>query len=161
MKKQGNMETKVPLAKSEPLHVLLIGNNPIDLTETLEKIKSIRGCRIITEIAFDLRSIVERLIKFNPNHILIDDNIGKSELTQTIHTLSKSRKTKDVPITVLKNSNYQESTPTGMLDFVLKHNFTGESFYGILRNSLKLRRTQLYLYKAYQTRKKQLKKLRF
>jgi len=155
------METKVPLTKNEPLHVLLIGNNPIDLTETLERIKSIRGCRIITEIAFDLRSIAERLIKFNPHHILIDDNIGKTELTQTINTLSKSRKTKDVPITVLKNSNYQESTPTGMLDFVLKHNFTGESFNRILRNSIKLRRTQLYLYNAYQTRKKQLRKLRF
>ena len=155
------METKVRLTKSEPLHVLLIGNNPIDLTKTLEKINHIRGCRIITEIAFDLRSIVERLIRFSPNHILIDDNIGKSELTETINTLSKTRKTKDVPITVLKNSNYHESTPTGILDFVLKQHFTAESFYSILRNSLKLRRTQLYLYKAYQRRKKQLKKLRF
>ena len=33
------METKVQFAKSsEPLNVLLIGNNPIDLTKTLEKI---------------------------------------------------------------------------------------------------------------------------
>ena len=155
------METKVPITKSEPLHVLLIGNNPIDLTKTLEKINHLRGFRIITEIAFDLRSIVERLMSFSPNYILIDDNIGKTELTETINTLSKTRKTKDVPITVLKNSNYHESTPTGILDFVLKQNFTAESFYSILRNSLKLKRTQLYLYKAYQRRKKQLRKLRF
>ena len=155
------METKVRLTKSEPLHVLLIGNNPIDLTKTLEKINHLRGFRIITEIAFDLRSIVERLMSFSPNYILIDDNIGKTELTETINTLSKTRKTKDVPITVLKNSNYHESTPTGILDFVLKQNFTAESFYSILRNSLKLKRTQLYLYKAYQRRKKQLRKLRF
>ena len=156
------MDTKVQLAKSsEPLHVLLIGNNPIDLTKTLEKINQMHGRRIITEIAFDLRSILERLIKFNPNFILIDDNIGKSELTQTIETLSKSRKTKDVPITVLKNSNYRESSTTGILDYVLKQNFTAESFYSILRNSFKLRRTQLYLYKAYQKRKKQLGKLHF
>lgn len=156
------METKVQLAKtSEPLHVLLIGNNPIDLTRTLEKIQQMHGRRIITEIAFDLRSILERLMKFNPNYILIDDNIGKSQLTQTIHTLSKSRKTKDVPITVLKNSNYRESATTGILDFVLKQNFTAESFYNILRNSLKFRRTQLYLYKAYKKRKTMLGKLRF
>ena len=155
------METKVRLTKSEPLHVLLIGNNPIDLTKTLEKINHLRGFRIITEIAFDLRSIIERLMSFSPNYILIDDNIGKTELTETINTLSKTRKTKDVPITVLKNSNYHESTPTGILDFVLKQNFTAESFYSILRNSLKLKRTQLYLYKAYQRRKKQLRKLRF
>lgn len=157
-----NMETKVQLAKSsEPLNVLLIGNNPIDLTKTLEKINQIHGRRIITEIAFDLRSIVERLIKFNPNFILIDDNIGKLQLTETINTLSKSRKTKDVPITVLKNSNYRESSTAGILDYVLKQNFSAESFYSILRNSLKFKRTQLFLYNAYQKRKKQLGKLRF
>lgn len=156
------METKIQITKSsEPLHVLLIGNNPIDLTKTLEKLNQIHGRRIITEIAFDLRSIVERLIKFNPNYILIDDNIGKSELTQTINTLSKSRKTKDVPITVLKNSNYHESSSSGILDYVLKQNFSAESFYSMLRNSLKFRRTQLFLYKAYQSRKKQLHKLQF
>ena len=156
------METKVHLAKtSEPVNVLLIGNNPIDLTRTLEKINQIHGRRIITEIAFDLRSIVERLMKFNPNFILIDDNIGKSELTQTINTLSKSRKTKDVPITVLKNSNYHESSTAGILDYVLKTNFSADSFYSILRNALRLKRTQLLLYKAYQKRKRQLGRLRF
>lgn len=151
------METKVQIAKTtEPLNVLLIGNNPIDLTKTLEKLNQMHGRRIITEIAFDLRSIVERLINFNPNYILIDDNIGRNELTQTIRTLSKTRKTKDVPITVLKNSNYRESSTTGILDYVLKQNFSAESFYSILRNSLKFRRTQLFLFKAYQKRKKQL-----
>ena len=156
------METKVQLAKSsEPLNVLLIGNNPIDLTKTLEKLNQLHGRRIITEIAFDLRSIVERLIKFSPNYILIDDNIGKSELNQTIHTLSKTRKTKDVPITVLKNSNYHESSASGIMDYVLKQHFSAESFYSILRNSLKFRRTQLFLYKAYQRRKRQLGKLKF
>lgn len=143
------------------MNVLLIGNNPIDLTRTLEKLNQIHGRRIITEIAFDLRSIVERLIKFNPNFILIDDNIGRSELTQTINTLSRTRKTKDVPITVLKNSNYRESSSAGILDYVLKQNFSAESFYSILRNSLKFRRTQLYLRNAYNKRKKQLGKLHF
>lgn len=156
------METKIQLTKSsEPLHVLLIGNNPIDLTKTLEKLNQIHGRRIITEIAFDLRSIVERLIKFNPNYILIDDNIGKSELTQAINTLSKRRNTKDVPITVLKNSNYRESSTSGILDYVLKQNFSAESFYSMLRNSLKFKRTQLFLYNAYQSRKRQLHKLQF
>ena len=156
------METKVQLSTpSKPLHVLLIGNNPIDLTRTLEKLNQIHGLRIITEIAFDLRSIVERLINFNPNYILIDDNIGRSELAQTIDTLSKSRKTKDVPITVLKNSNYHESSATGIMDYVLKQNFSADSFYSMLRNSLKFKRTQLFLYKAYQKRKRHLRKLQF
>lgn len=155
------METKIESQTPETLNVLLIGNNPIDLTRMLEKLNQIHGRRIITEIAFDVRSIVERLIKFSPNFILIDDNIGKSEMTQTVYTLSRSRKTKNVPITVLKNSNYRESTVTGIMDYVLKQNFSAETFYSILRNSLKFKRTQRFLYKAYEKRKRQLRRLQF
>lgn len=155
------MNTKVRIAtSSEPLNVLLIGNNPIDLTRMLEKINQIHGRRIITEIAFDLRSIVERLASFTPNFIIIDDNIGRSELTLTVERLAKSRKTKDVPITVLKNSNYRESLATGIMDYVLKQNFSAEAFYSLLRNSLKFKRTQLLLQNAYQRRKQQLSRLK-
>jgi DNA-binding response OmpR family regulator len=154
------METNVELIRaSEPLNVLLIGNNPIDMGKTLEKLNQIRGRKIITEIAFDLKSIVERLIRFNPNFILIDDNIGKTELGLTIDTLSRTRKTKNIPITVLKNSNYQESSSSSTswaLDYLLKQNFSSESLYMTIRNSLKFKRTQLYLYQAYRKRKGQL-----
>jgi DNA-binding NarL/FixJ family response regulator len=152
------METNVELSKaSEPVNVLLIGNNPIDLSRTLEKINQLRGRKVITEIAFDLRSIVERLMRFTPNFILIDDNIGRAELAQAISALTKSRKTKNIPITVLKNSNYQEATPTsGVLDYILKQSFSPEALYSAIRNSLKFRRTQAYLYKAYRRRKGQL-----
>lgn len=145
----------------EPLNVLLLGNNPIDLTRTLEKLNQIHGRRIITEFAFDLESLLERLIRFKPNYILIDDNIGKSELTQAIQALGKTKKTRDIPITVLKNSNYRESSGAGILDYILKQNFSAESFYSMLRNSLKFKRTQLLLEEAYQARKKQLSRLRF
>src|SRR5687767_995259 len=105
------METNVELTKaSQPLNVLLIGNNPIDMSRTLEKINQVRGRKIITEIAFDLRSVAERLLRFNPNFILIDDNIGKTEMALAVDTLTRTRKTKNIPITVLKNSNYQEAT---------------------------------------------------
>jgi CheY-like chemotaxis protein len=157
------METSVETAKnSETLNVLLIGNNPIDLSKTLEKIHQVRGRKIITEIAFDLRSIVERLINFTPNFILIDDNIGRTELTQAVTTLSRSRKTRNTPITVLKNSNYSEASPSaGILDYILKQNFSPEALYTAIRNSLKFRRTQLLLYKAYRKRKGQLGRLAF
>lgn len=155
------METNVRLSKAtEPLHVLLIGNNPIDLSKTLEKLNQIHGRRIITEIAFDLRSIVERLMNFRPNFILIDDNIGKSEMSNAVNTLSKSRKTKNVPITVLKNSNYRESFgSSGIMDYVLKQNFSADTFYNMLKNSLKLRKTQLYLYKSYRKSRNHLMRI--
>ncbi|MBT1704217.1 hypothetical protein [Chryseosolibacter indicus] len=152
------MNTKFTIPKSaEPLHVLLIGNNPIEMSGVLTKLKQIRTKKIVTEIAFDVKSILDRLIRFKPNFILIDDNIGKAELSQTIQALSQSNKTKDVPITVLKNSNYQESFgASGILDYLLKNNLSAEVLHSALRNSLHVRRAQQYLIQAYQKRKKSL-----
>ena len=155
------METKIESSRAlEPLHVLLIGNNPIEMGGVLEKLKQIRGQRIITEIAFDLKSILERLIRFRPNFILIDDNIGRSELVETVNVLSSNRKTKDIPITVLKNSNYHESLgSSSILDYLLKQNLSPEDLYNTVKNSLRFRRTQLYLYQAYKKRKGQLQRI--
>ena len=154
------MGAKIENNKSvEPLHVLLIGNNPIEMGGVLEKLNKVRGQKIITEIAFDLKSILERLMRFRPNFILIDDNIGRSVMMETVNTLSSNSKTKDIPITVLKNSNYQESViSTSILDYLLKQNLSPEDLYNTVKNSLKLRRTQLYLYQAYKKRKVQLLK---
>lgn len=143
--------------RAKPINVLLIGNNPIEMSRILDKLNQLRDRKVITEIAFDLKSILERLISFNPNFILIDDNIGKVELTETVNKLAQNRKTKDVPITVLKNSNYEESLgSSSILDYILKQNLSVESLYNTLKNSLKLRRTQLYLYQAYKRRRSQL-----
>lgn len=145
---------------SDQFHVLLIGNNPIEMGKILDNLNRVPGKKIITEIAFDIKGGLERLIKFHPNFILIDDNIGQLELAQTVSTLSTNRRTKDIPITVLKNSNYRESSaPIGILDYVLKQNLSPELLYSTLKNALKFRRAQLLLFKAYQKRKGQLLRL--
>jgi CheY-like chemotaxis protein len=148
-----------PSPVSENLNVLVVGNNPIELSRVFDKLNKIQGKNIITEIAFDLKSIVERLIKFQPQYILIDDNIGRAELKSTIAALLKRRKTKDIPITVLKNSNYHEAISVGVMNYILKENLSGESLHTALQNSEKFKKTQLYLLNAYRKRKGQL--LRF
>jgi DNA-binding NarL/FixJ family response regulator len=155
------METNLQNTKAlGPINILLIGNNPIEMGSVLEKLKQVRGQRIITEIAFDLRSILQRLMRFNPNFIFIDDNIGKNELMETVKSLSSNKKTKDVPITVLKNSNYHESfASSSILDYLLKQNLSPEDLYKTVKNSLRFRKTQLYLYQAYKKRKDQLLKI--
>jgi CheY-like chemotaxis protein len=155
-----SMETTIPAQSTQPLNVLLIGNNPIELSSVLEKLQQVRDKKIITEIAFDLKSILERLMRFDPNFIFIDDNLGNSQLRKTVSELSSNRKTKDIPITVLKNSNYHEAAGSGAaLDYLLKQNLSADALYNTVKNSLKFRRTQLYLYQAYQKRKKQIGKL--
>jgi CheY-like chemotaxis protein len=145
---------------STSLNVLLIGNNPMELGTVLEQLKQVRTQKIITEIAFDLKGIVERLIIFRPNFIFIDDNIGRVELRETIKKLSSNRKTKDIPITVLKSSNYHEALGSGsILDYLLKQNLSADALYNTVKNSLRFKKTHLYLQRIYQKRKTEL--LRF
>jgi len=138
----------------QPIRILLIGNNPIEMSNLLEVIAKVPGRSIITEIAFDVKSILSRLLKFEPTFILIDDNIGRLELSHTIDSLTHNAKTRDVPITVIKNSNYSEALVSAdILDFLLKKNLTTESLYNTIKNTLKFRRTRQFLAEAYNKRK--------
>ena len=153
------MESKMEDRSTQTLNVLLVGNNPIEMGRVLEKLNQIRGQKIITEIAFDMKSILERLLKFQPNFILIDDNIGRNELAASVNSLSANRVTKDVPITVLKNSNYEESlASSSILDYLLKQNLSPEDLYKTLKNSLRFKKTQLFLSSAYTKRRNQVMK---
>lgn len=150
------METTISNRHSveEPLNLLLIGNNPIEMGHILKKIHQIQNSNIITEIAFDLKTLFERLINFKPNFILIDDNIGKVELCETVAALAANRKTKDIPITVLKNSNYKEALgSTSILDYVLKQNLSSDSLLNTMKNALRFRRAQMHLFQAHKKRK--------
>lgn len=156
------METKIKTASKpdQAVNILLVGNNPTELSTMRDVLQRIPGHRVMAEIAFDLKSIWQRLLRFKPNHILIDDNIGRQELSETVNTLSTNRKTKDVPITVLKNSNFEEALISNeILDYVLKKNLTGEALFNALKNSLKFRRTRQYLAEAYNKRKGELLRL--
>ena len=145
----------IKLNKSkDSVKVLLVGNNPIELGSILEKLNGVRGQKIITETAFDIQSILERLGNFNANFILIDDNIGREKLLRTTGMLSKNKKTKNIPITILKNSNYHESTTSSnILDYLLKQNLSGESLYNTIKNTLRFRRTQKLLIEVYERRR--------
>lgn len=153
------METVARSAITEKLKVLVVGNNPIELGNVFNALQKIRNTSIITEIAFDIKSTIQRLIRFSPHYILIDDNIGKLELKNAVRALNKERKTKDVPITILKSSNYHEAINNGVMNYVLKESLTGELLYTALKNSMKSIKTQLYLQKAYEKRKGQLMRL--
>jgi len=143
----------------EKLNVLLVGNNPIELSKIFNNIGNVPGRRVLTEIAFDIKTILERLVSFRPNFILIDDNIGKLELKNAVKLFGTDKKTKNVPIAILKNSNYEEVFSVGVMDYILKENINGHSLYTALTNSLKFRRTQLYLHKVLRRRKGQLRRL--
>jgi hypothetical protein len=150
----------IPQVKnSETLNVLMVGNNPIELSSILDRLNQTRGGKINTEFAFDWKSSLQCLAYFSPSHIIIDDNIGKQELQLSVNKLQSFRKTKNIPITVLKNSNYQETLTEGILNYVLKSNISPDSLYKSLSHSLKYRQAQEYLQDAFRKRKSQLARL--
>lgn len=152
------METKRDGSAGETLKLLVVGNNPIELSKVLDQIEKIDRKKEV-RIAFDFQSILDRLSNFRPDFILIDDNIGKAELRHAVDQLLSERRTKNIPITVLKNSNYHEAIGTGVMDFILKDNLSGDKIYRALLNSFKIRKTQRYLYNSYKKRKGQLMRI--
>lgn len=148
------------IAKSEgQLNVLLVGNNPIDLSRTEEGLGQIQNHQVTIETAFDLTSIFDRLSRFRPNFILLDDNLGSTGLRLIVQALQAHRKTKDIPVTVLKNSNYIDTINAGVMNYVLKQSITGEALYTAFMNSLKFKRTQKYLQQAYNKRRGQFMRM--
>lgn len=135
--------------------ILVVGNNPIELGPVFDQLKGIRHTTVLTEMAFDLKTILQRLIRFRPQHILIDDNIGNQALQVMVARLQK-RGTRNVPITVLKNSNYHEAINSGVMNYVLKRNLTSDLLYNELLNSLRFLKTHQYWEKAYKKRRGQV-----
>ncbi|MBS1554978.1 MAG: hypothetical protein JSU09_08620 [Bacteroidetes bacterium] len=149
------METKV----LQSWQLLLIGNNPIELSSVVDRLKEIRHQPIVAQFAFDLRSSLQCLSKFAPSYILIDDNIGTDELKETVQEFAHNRKTKDVPITIIKNSNYQATLFDTPLDYVLKSNLSSDRILKTLNRSATARDAQTFLKRAYQKRKGLLSQL--
>lgn len=150
---------KMGVPEAENLKILAVGNNPIELTFVFNHLRRMAGKTTHAEIAFDQSSLFERLKSFIPDYILLDDNIGRVALGSIVRALLNTRKTKNIPITILKNSNYTEAINTGAVNYVLKENVTGDSLYRVFKNSLKIRRTQDDLKQAYRKRKGQLKRI--
>jgi hypothetical protein len=64
----------------------------------------------------------------------------------------------DVPITVVKNSNYQETIGSGVMNFVLKSQLSGEKLYREMINANHFRLMQQHWVRSYgRTRRRPLR----
>jgi len=144
------------LEVDERWKVLVVGNNPIELGLVFDRLQGIARKRVITEMAFDLQSALKRLVTFRPQHILIDDNVGTTMMKAMVKELLKMS-AREVPITVLKNSNYHESIAAGVMNYVLKQNLNSELLYRELLNSIHFLKTSLSWQRARKKRRGMLR----
>ncbi len=139
----------------EEINVLMIGNNPLELTKVFDFLMKVPSKSVNTEIAFDLKSVKALLAKFSPNYILIDDNMGRLELANVVNLFARFKKTRNVPITILKNSNYEEAFGGVAMNYILKENLSVELLFTTLKNSFVSSRAQRYLKNIYKKRRGQ------
>lgn len=141
-------------------NVLLIGNNPIDLHSIKNELEASQRSPFQIETAFDQKGVVQRLNHFRPAHILIDDNIGKRLLKNILDFLRTNNITRNVPITLLKNSNSETIGNTWGVDFMLKTNLSPQIFKAAFRNSERFMKTTENMDLRLQERKQLLSGIR-
>lgn len=152
---------RMKLSTSNPAYnVLLIGNNPQELSGMEHNISSYHKTRFMAEVSFDLKDSFTRIFKSKPSYILLDDCYPVVQLKNFIHRLRSNQNTYDIPIALLKSSNKSHISVDGIQDFILKDNFSPERLLFAIKNSRRIRRTHIILYKTFKKSRKHLDVLR-
>ncbi|MEQ8925140.1 MAG: hypothetical protein RLO81_04965 [Fulvivirga sp.] len=140
---------------SSPINVFLIGNNPIELSSVYTQLKQIKSRVVNAEIGFELSGLLKKIKKFKPACILIDDNVERLQIKKILRKLTQNSDTRNIPITVLKNSNYNEGYCEAQ-DYLLKANLTSEKLSHSILNSIRFKKMHLYMLKKYRKNKSRL-----
>ncbi len=141
---------------TQPINVFLIGNNPIELSSIYEKLKELKNKSFQTEFGFELRGIYKKIIRFNPACILIDDNMERSYMKKLTLKLATNKRTRDIPITILKNNN-SDSYIANAEEFLLKESVTSELLSKSILNSIRLKKMRVKMSLMYRKKKSQVK----
>jgi len=135
--------------KKNSVDILLVGNNPMEMSVIYEKLQKYKRGILDASITFELKGLLNKIIKLKPKSIVIDDKYGQEELKSVINALLRNAKTKHIPITLIKNSNHAEGVDIGADDYVLKNNLSAIELFASIKNAVKFRATRNYLNQTY------------
>lgn len=156
------MKTSTTLSKKhiyrKPINVMLVGNNPIELNEVYRKLREFRGAKFIPSISFNISDALKKIFISKPNCILVDDNLENKNIQELAENIARDSRTKDIPVTLLKSSNYKEILSGNIQDYLLKESLSSDRLARAIVNVIHYRRTNLYLYKTYKKTKRRVNK---
>jgi DNA-binding response OmpR family regulator len=130
-------------------NVLIVGNNPKELAGFYINLISFEKMNFFTDVSFDLTESLAVALKNRPNYILLDDCYPAKQLKKFISRIRNNNRTQHIPVGILKTSNKSQILVNGIQDFFLKDSFSAERLFYAIRNSRKIRRAQIILYKTY------------
>ena len=140
-------------------NVLIVGNNPKELASFYINLINFDKTNFFTEVSFDLKESFTFALKNRPNYILLDDCYPAKQLKKFISHIRQNNKTHDIPVGILKSSNKSQILVNGIQDFFLKDNFSAERLFYAIKNSRKIRRAQIILYKTYKRSRKHYQRI--
>jgi len=147
---------KKGIANNE-ISVLLVGNNPIEMSAIYEKLHGLKDKITNIETAFSQEDMLRKINLMHPNCILLDDNIGLNPLKTIINNINALSK-EAISVTLLKSQNRQELT-SGVQEYLMKDGLDGIRIYNALRNALRFKKTQQFFRIKYYSGKRNIKRM--
>lgn len=146
-----------PKVQEESLKVLLVGNNPIEMSNIYDGLKSLQGKILQLDTSFSDEDTMKKISAVQPNCIIVDDNLGLKPLKILIDKINGLGK-EALSITLLKSDNRQEII-SGVQEYLMKEGITPDRIYHSLINAIRFRKTQKFLKLKYYTGKRRLKRM--
>jgi DNA-binding response OmpR family regulator len=110
--------------KRENIPVLIIGNNPIEMTQVYNLLVTNPLKNYVADVCFDVKDSFNRITKQKPSVILIDDNLLGEDINKLVKVLRSNAKTKNIKVIVLKSSNWNYNVIDNVDDYILKDTVT-------------------------------------
>lgn len=126
--------------KREHINVLIIGNNPIEITSIYNNLNNYRGRNYIADVCFSIKDSLNKMLKSKPDCILLDDNIVVDQIKMLINKIRESSRFRNIPIVLLKSSNFNFAAGNEVQDYLLKGNLTTEILSNTIEKNINILR---------------------
>ena len=122
--------------KRARIPVLIIGNNPIEMTSVYNVLVGIRTKNYLADVCFDIKDSFDKISKEKPAVILVDDNLMVDDIQKMVNILHQNAKTKDIKIIVLKSSNWNYNVIDNVDNYILKDTANADLLDKVIDKSL-------------------------
>jgi len=121
------------------INVLLIGNNPIEMTSIYNQLLSNKRKTYIADVCFSLKDSLKKILNNKPDLILLDDTVAIMEnMKEFIDKFRKNSKISNIPVVLMKSSNVCTALSNHVEDYLMKGSLTTEVLSNTIEKNLRL-----------------------
>jgi len=141
---------------SKSTRVMLIGNNPREMGCLSNFLNRFTWKKFSVVTAFDVAQGLQKLDKFNPDYVMLDEALGHEALQRFTQNVRKNKRFHPTALAILKNTNESEFMIPGVQDYLLKSNIFSDTLPLTILNAIKLSRRKNSLLKAVEKKQSAL-----